>query len=185
MVELSGDEQRRIDRIQKVDKEAYEAYLRGYELWENPGKLDEAIEYLNLAIKKDPDWAPPYAGMAQVWILKLQFGMVEPGLGRQMVHEYIDRAFELDSEFPDSYFLNGIISTWTDWNWEQGEKAFLKALAINPSDVMSRIYYAHLLICIQRPEEALTQGQLAVELDPMNPRILALYSGVLPICFVM
>jgi len=179
MVELSSDEQRRLDKMQTVDKEAYDAYLRGYELWKNPGKLDEAFEYLNLAIKKDPDWAPPYAGMAQVWILKLQFGMVEPGLGRQMVHEYIDRAFALDPDFPDSYFVSGIISTWTDWDWEQGERAFLKALAINPSDVMSRIYYAHFLICLQRPEEALTQGQLAVELDLMNPGILALYSGVL------
>jgi TolB-like protein len=179
LVELSGDEQRRLDRIQKVDKEAYEAYLRGFEAWKNPGKLDEAIEYLSLAIRKDPEWAPPYAGMAQVWILKLQFGMVKPGLGRQMVHEYIDRAFELDPEFPESYAISGIISTWTDWDWEQGEKAFLRALAINPSNVRSRIYYAHLLICLQRPNEALTQGKLAVELDPLNPGILALYSGVL------
>jgi len=44
---------------------------------------------------------------------------------------------------------------------------------------MSRIYYAHLLICLQRPSEALSQGKLAVELDPLNPFILGLYSGVL------
>ncbi|RLD72668.1 MAG: hypothetical protein DRJ29_08635 [Bacteroidetes bacterium] len=179
MVELSGNEKRRLDKMQTVDKEAYDAYLRGYELWKNPGKLDEAIEYLNLAIKKDPDWAPPYAGIAQVWIIRLQFGIVEPSVGRQMVHEYINRAVELDPDFRGFYFLSGIISTWTDWNWEEGEKNFLRAIAVNPNDVMSRIYYAHFLICLQRPEEALTQGQLAVELDPMNPGILALYSGVL------
>ncbi len=179
MVELSGNEKRRLDKMQTVDKEAYDAYLRGYELWKNPGKLDEAIEYLNLAIMKDPDWAPPYAGIAQVWIIRLQFGIVEPSVGRQMVHEYINRAVELDPDFRGFYFLSGIISTWTDWNWEEGEKNFLRAIAVNPNDVMSRIYYAHFLICLQRPEEALTQGQLAVELDPMNPGILALYSGVL------
>jgi len=179
MVELSGDEERRLDKMQKVDKEAYDAYLRGYELWKNPRKLDEAIEYLNLALQKDPEWAPLYAGIAQVWIIRLQMGMVEPGLCRQMIHENIDRAFELDPDFPNSYFLGGIISTWTDWNWEEGEKNFLKAIAINPNDVMSRIYYAHLLMCIRRPVEALTQGELAVELDPLNPGILAFYSGVL------
>ena len=179
MVELSGDEERRLDKMQKVDKEAYDAYLRGYELWKNPRKLDEALEYLNLALQKDPEWAPLYAGIAQVWIIRLQMGMVEPGLCRQMVHENIDRAFELDPDFPNSYFLGGIISTWTDWNWEEGEKNFLKAIAINPNDVMSRIYYAHLLMCIRRPVEALTQGELAVELDPLNPGILAFYSGVL------
>ncbi|MDX2431235.1 MAG: hypothetical protein QNK35_09890, partial [Bacteroides sp.] len=47
------------------------------------------------------------------------------------------------------------------------------------SDAMSRIYYTHLLIILQRPDEALTQGQLAVELDPLNPLILGLYSVVL------
>jgi tetratricopeptide (TPR) repeat protein len=45
--------------------------------------------------------------------------------------------------------------------------------------VMSRIYYAHLLIILQRPDEALIQGELAVELDPLNPLILGLYSVVL------
>ncbi len=108
-------------------------------------------------------------------------GLVEPEVGRQMVHENINRAFELDPDFPDAYFLSGIISTWTDWDWEKGEKAFLKALAINPNDVMSRIYYAHLLICLQRPDEALTQGQLAVELDPLNP----LHPGIILWCFTI
>jgi TolB-like protein/Tfp pilus assembly protein PilF len=179
IVELSADEQRRLDKVQTVNKEAYEAYLQGYELWKNPGKLDQAEEYLSLAIDKDPEWAPPYAGLAQVWILRLQYGLEEPGLARQMVHDYISRATELDPDFRGFYFVSGIISTWTDWAWEKGEKDFLKAIAVNPSDVMSRIYYAHLLICIRRPDEALTQGKLAVALDPLNPFILGLYSGVL------
>ena len=178
-VELSADEERRLDKMQTLDKEAYDAYLRSYKIWKNPSKLNESLEYLNLALQKDPEWAPIYAGIAQVWIMRLQMGIVEPVLGRQMVHENINRAFELDPDFPDSYFLGGIISTWTDWNWEEGEKNFLKAIAINPNDVMSRIYYAHLLICIRRPVEALTQGKLAVELDPLNHTIHALYSGVL------
>ena len=179
LIELSSDEQRRLDKMQTVDKEAYDAYLMGYELWKNPGKLDEAFNFLSLAIQKDPEWAPPYAGLAQVWALRLQMGIVEPGVGRSLVHENIKRAIELDPDFRGFYFISGIISTWTDWNWEQGEKAFLRAIASNPNDVMSRIYYAHLLICLQRPEEALTQGKLAVELDPLHPFILALYSGVL------
>jgi len=178
-VELSADEARRLNKVQTVDKEAYNAYLMAYELWKNPGKLDEADAYLNLAIQKDPGWAPPYAGLAQVWILRMQFGLVEPGVGRQLIHEYIHRATELDPDFRGFYFVSGIISTWTDWNWDQGEKDFLKAIAINPNDVMSRIYYSHLLICLRRPEEALSQGKLAVELDPLNPFILGLYSGVL------
>ena len=181
MVELSADEKRRLDKMRTVDKEAYDAYIRSYTYWGDLSKeaLDKAYDYLSQAIEKDPDWAPLYAGIAQVWVGRLQRGMVEPTLGRQKIHENISRAFELDPDFPDSHFIGGIISTWTDWNWDNGEKEFLKALAINPNDAMSRIYYAHLLIILQRPDEALTQGQLAVELDPLNPLILGLFSVVL------
>ncbi len=181
MVELSTDEKRRLDKMRTVDKEAYDAYLSSYEYWGDLSKesLDKAYEYLSQAIEKDPEWAPLYAGMAQVWVGRLQMGMVETTLGRQRIHENINKAFELDPDFPDSHFINGIISTWTDWNWEQGEKSFLKALSINPNDVMSRIYYAHLLFILHRPDEALTQGKLAVELDPLNPLVLGLYSVVL------
>jgi tetratricopeptide (TPR) repeat protein len=38
------------------------------------------------------------------------------------------------------------------------------------------MYYAHLLIILQRPEEAVVQAQLAYELDPLDPVILILYS---------
>jgi tetratricopeptide (TPR) repeat protein len=41
------------------------------------------------------------------------------------------------------------------------------------------MYYAHLLMILQRMDEALIHGKLAMELDPKNPLILALYSTVL------
>lgn len=68
------------------------------------------------------------------------------------------------------YGLNGI---------GEGEKEFRKAISINPNDAMSRIYYAHLLITLNRLDEALIQGRIAVELDPKNPLILRFYSVVL------
>ena len=43
---------------------------------------------------------------------------------------------------------------------------------------MSRIYYAHLLTFLQRPDEALSQGQRAIDLDPLNSLIQSLYGVV-------
>ena len=67
----------------------------------------------------------------------------------------------------------------TEWNWERGEKEFLKALAINPNDAQSRVLYGQLLCILQRPGEALTQGQLAIELDPINLLVQVWYSALL------
>jgi len=55
----------------------------------------------------------------------------------------------------------------------------LKALAANPNDAMSRVFYAQLLSILQRPGEALKQGQLAIDKDPLNPLIQVLYSALL------
>jgi len=181
MVELTADEKQRLDKARTVDKEAYDAFLQSYQYWGDLSKesLEMAYEYLNMALEKDPDWAPLHAGMAMVWGGRMQMGQIPREIAKPKIDEHLQRAFELDPDFADSYFVRAVFAVWTDWEWEKGEQAFLKALTVNPSDVMSRIYYAHLLMILQRTDEALIHGKLAVELDPLNPLILALYSTIL------
>jgi len=180
-VELTPSEERLLAEVLMVDKEAYDAFLRGRYYWDDlsPESLNKALEYLNLAIEKDPDFAPPYAGIAQVWVGLAQMGFAPPEIAGPKIYENINKALELDPDFADSHFINGIIAVWTEWNWEKGEKEFLHALAINPNDAMSRIYYAHLLMSLQRTDEAQSQGLRAAELDPLNPLLLGLYGVVL------
>ena len=181
-IELTDDEEILLGEAITVDKEAYDAFLRGHYYWGgdlSEESLNKALEYLNIAIEKDPGWAPPYAGVAQVWVGLAQMGFASPEIAGPKIYENINKALELDPDFADSHFINGIIAVWTEWDWEKGEKEFLHALSINPNDAMSRIYYAHLLMSLQRPDEALSQGQRAVDLDPLNSLIQALYAVVL------
>ena len=182
MIELTAEEENLLAEAITVDKEAYDAFLRGHYYWGgdlSEESLNKALEYLNIAIEKDPGWAPPYAGVAQVWVGLAQMGLASPEIAGPKIYENINKALELDPDFADSHFINGIIAVWTEWDWEKGEKEFLHALSINPNDAMSRIYYAHLLMHLQRPDEALSQGRRAVDLDPLNSLIQALYAVVL------
>jgi adenylate cyclase len=181
LITLTDSEENFLASDREADRDAIDAYIRSYAYWGDLSteSLDKAEEYLSLALEKDPEWAPIHAAMAIVWVGRLQMGMVESETGRQKVYEYIRRAHELDAEFADSPFINAVISIWTDWDWERGERELLQALATNPNHVMSRMYYAHLLMSLQRMDEAMVQGKLALELDPMNPLVLALYSVVL------
>lgn len=140
--------------------------------------LKKAIEYFNHAIELEPDWAQPYVGLAGAYGRLKQMGFMSPGEATIQANKNLDKAIELDPDFPGSHSTKAGNSVWTEWDWEKGEREYKKALEINPNDVMSRIFYAHLLMILGRYDEALFNSQMAAELDPMNPLVLALSAVV-------
>ena len=180
-IELSPDEERVLNVTRTVNEEAYDAYLMGLFYWDKLSKeaLDKALEYFNIAVELDPDWAPPYAGIGQVWVGLAQMGFAGPEIAGPMIFENLNKALELDPDFAGTHYTQAVVAVWVEWNWEKGEKEFLKALELNPNDARARIFYAHLLTILQRTEEAISQGQRAVNLDPLNPLVLGLNAAVL------
>ncbi len=140
MIELTEDEEGLLSRTRTVDLEAYEAYLRGHQYWDDLSEesLNKALEYLNFAVEKDPDWAPLYDGLAKVWGGKVQMGFVSPDIAMPLIYANLNKAFELDPDFAGSHFTSAVFGVWAEWNWDKGEKEFLKALGINPNDAMSQ-----------------------------------------------
>ena len=181
MVELTPEEERLLDRDRTVDREAYDAYLKGSYFIDDGSKesLYKALEYLNSAVEKDPGWAPLYSGLTMVWLSIAQMGYESQEIAGPKIFTNLNKALELDPDLASTHSIMAFTAWLTEWNWEKSEKEFLKALALNPNDAMSRVFYAHLLCILQRPGEALTQGQLAIDLDPLNPLIQVLYSALL------
>ncbi len=181
MVEITPREEQILARSRTIDKEAYDAYLKGsYFLGDlSPESLNKAREYLNKAIEKNPDWAPLYAGLAEVWGGMTQMGIESPEIAGPHIFENLNKALELDPDNADSHYVIALTAFLSEWDWEKAETAFLKALAANPSHASARIIYAQLLNCLQRNDEALTQGRLAIELDPLNPLVQVWYAAVL------
>jgi TolB-like protein/tetratricopeptide (TPR) repeat protein len=180
-VTLTPLEEKLLTETRSVDNEAYDAYIKGKPYLDriSPESLPIAAEYFKRAIEIDPDWAPPYAGLAEVGAYEKQMGFVSPSQSTQMIYKNLNKAFELDPNSANSHYTKAVIAVWTEWDWDTGEKEFKKALELNPNDALCRMFYAHLLGILQRPDEALYQANLAVELDPMRPFILALNVSVL------
>jgi len=177
---IAPEEKQLIEKIPTADLDAYENYLRGNYYLYRLGKedLEKALEYFNCAIELDPGWAPPYSGVAVVYQGLMQMGFISPDEAMIEINKSLNQALELDPDFPGSHYTKAILSVWMEWDWEKGESEFLKALEINPNDVMSRIYYSHLLGILKRFGEASFHSQMAAELDPMNPLVLALSAMV-------
>jgi len=180
MIELTPEEERIFAKSRTVNREAIDAFVRSYQYWEDLSQesLYKALEYLNTAVKRDPDFAPIHAGLAQVWVGLAQLGFEPPDVAGPKIYEYLNNAIELDPDFPDAHYISAVIAVWTEWNWEKGEEAFKKALVANPNNSLARVHYAHFLMIMKRYDEALLQSQIAAELDPMNPLVLALSAMV-------
>ncbi|GAH38687.1 unnamed protein product, partial [marine sediment metagenome] len=98
MIELTPDEERLLAKSRTVDREAYDAYVRSHQYWDDFSEesLNKALEYLNSAVEKDPEWAPLYIGLAKVWMGLVQIGFESPPVAYQKVNENLNKALELD-----------------------------------------------------------------------------------------
>ncbi len=180
-VKLTLQEETLLTESKTVNTEAYDAYLKGKNNWDQLTEdgLQQALDYFNISLEKDPDFAPAYAGIAEVWVGRMQMGFASPSIAIPKIYQNLNKTLELDPNSANSHYVNALIVVWTEWNWEKGEREFLKVLEFNPNDALCRAYYAHLLMILQRPDEAYSQINMAMGLDPLNPLIQALYAGVL------
>jgi len=182
MVEITPEQNRLLTKTRTVDREAYDEYLKAHFYWGDASKesFQKALENLNSAITKEPDWAPLYSARAQVWMGMNQLGFEQPSVAAPEIFSNLSKAIELDPDLPDAHFLNALIAHVVEWDWEKSEKEYLRALAVNPSDAQSRILYAQLLCVLQRIDEAKIQGELAYELDPSDTYMKIWYGALLP-----
>jgi serine/threonine protein kinase len=178
---ISPEEKKLIEKIPVADLAVYDEYLkaRSYMIDGRKEVMTKALEFLNSAVAKNPDWAPLYAGLAEAWLWMQQNAYEHPSVAAPQIIENLNKALALDPDLAEAHYLSAMIAHLVDWDWEKSEKEFLRALAINPNDALSRGLYAHLLLILHRKEEALAQNELALSLDPLNPMMKQLNMGTL------
>lgn len=93
-IELTADEDRFLAEAKTVDPEAYDAYLRGLFYLDkiNEVSLQMASEHFNGAIEIEPDWAPPYAGLAEVEAYRNQMSFIPPTVAIPKIYENLNNA---------------------------------------------------------------------------------------------
>ena len=178
---ISPEERKLIEKIPVADLEVYDEYLKARSYWSDFTKesLFKSVEYLNSAIEKNPDWAPLYAGLAEIWIWIQQAGWETPSVAGPKIVENLNKAMELDPDLAEVHYQSAVMAQLVEWDWGKSEKAFLRSLAINPNNPLTRLMYSQLLLILNRPDESLAQRELAISLDPLNFFTKLLYIGTL------
>ncbi len=180
-VKLTAEEEARFAKARQVDPEAYALYLQGMSHWYKltPPDLEAAQKYFESALKRDPDYALAHVGMGLVQVGREQMGLAHPGEAAEAEQNHYLKALELDSNLPEVHFAIAARKTWGEWDWAGGEASFRRAIELNPNYAMARVYYSNLLAFLNRPDEALAQGEQALRLDPLNSLVMGIYSNML------
>jgi tetratricopeptide (TPR) repeat protein len=175
-LKLLPAEQARVADARTVNPEAYDAYSRGSYHWQKLTRadLDTAQQYFDLALKKDPDYAPAYAGLANVWACRQQMLITPSREAGPKAKAAAQKAIALDDTSAEAHEALADIKTWTDWNWAEAEPEWRRALTLDPNASNTHAYYSHFLAITGRLDEAVPHMELALELDPFN----ALYHGL-------
>jgi tetratricopeptide (TPR) repeat protein len=163
-----------------VDPKAYRAYLKGsyYTGYLTAEGFQKGEEFFQQAIQLDSNFAAPYAGLASIWMAKKQKYLVEPDSASPVIRALLDRALERDKNSSTAWGGIGTYHFTTTYNWREAENAFKKALALNPNESMTRKNYAHLLMILNRWDEAWEQMDYVTNIDPDNPWTIA-FSAVM------
>lgn len=173
-VSLDAEDARRLSVVRAVDPHVYEAYLKGRYYWNQrtADSLRAAIAHYEDAIRLDPTYAPAYAALADSYN---QLGTQMVGSGsplewRPKAAEAAIRALQIDPELAEAHATLGYVRHY-DWQWSEAEQAFRRAISLNPSYALARIWYANLLSGRGRVDEAVSQVIAASQLDPLSPLV--------------
>ena len=164
-----------------VNSEAYKAYLNGKFYSEIVPTIENqqiAIKYFERSIELDSTFAPAYGGICWAWISLLQIGGSSPTEAIPKIFSYNQKALELDPNYPEAQYHKAVMSFQAEWDWEKSEKAFLKAINLNPNYGMMHSHYGHLLMYQQKWDEAIDQVELGIKVDPLNPHVQGLAAVV-------
>ncbi len=147
---------------------AYGLYLRGRYAWNKRTQegVSEAIRYFEQAIAEDPTYAAAYTGLADSYVLHVDYRSTPVAEGFARAKAYARTAIALQDTLADAHAS----LAWTlfiyDWDWEEAGREFRRAIELDPRYASTHQWYAFLLIAHGHLDEALVEGHTALELDP-------------------
>jgi tetratricopeptide (TPR) repeat protein len=166
---LNGGEKKRLAKRYTDSGEAYQLYMLGryYSRTRSEKFLQKSIEIFEQAIKKDPNYAPAYAGLAQAYGSLGYNGMLPPKEAREKEELAALKAIAIDDELAEAHVAMADLRE-QDLNWAALEEECKRALELNPNSVEVQTIYANHLNVLGRFDEGMLHLKRAQELDPLS-----------------
>src|SRR5688572_24730938 len=156
--------------------EAYDLYLKGRFFLNSQGTpgLPLALQHFEKAVQLDPSFARAYAGVAYARSRAGMLGKGDPAVEMPKAKAAALKALALDSSLAEAHgSLAHILFVW-EWDHVQAERAFRKAIAVDPDNATTHWIFGILLLDRGRFKEAEKEFRTARELEPLLPHTSSL-----------
>jgi len=156
-VKLTPIDQARFAKVQPVDPEAYDAYLKGRYYWNRrPLRFAEAVKCFQQAIAKDPLYAVAYAGLSDCFCSLSVWGLVSANDGCNKAKGLADKALELDHSLAEAHAALAH-ATMYQYDFLSAEREFERAIELNPRSATAHQLFGWYLCIVDRYEESYTE----------------------------
>jgi len=149
--------------------QAYNLYMEGRYFWNKRTAKDikKAMDYFKQAVALDPKYVFAYVGLADCYLLLPQYGSSPTRDVLPKARTAVLKALEIDESLADAHASLAMIM-YRDWDWENAEKEFKRAIELNPNYPTAHHWYNVLLEDMGRLDEGMAQIKQALELDPLS-----------------
>jgi len=177
---LTGEEKKQLTKRYTQNAKAYQLYLQGRYYWNKrtPAGFNTGIDYFQKAIEADPNYAPAYAALANLYynLSNYNFALMPPKAAWAKGKEAAERALQIDDTLAAAHASLALVAYQWEWNWPKAEKEFKRALELDPgssstyepSPASTYHWYSHYLMSMGRTQESFRTGRRARELDPVD-----------------
>ena len=182
-VEMKPQEKLRMTRTRPVNLSAVDAYLQGQYHYQkakditfhfgiekiHEAELNLAISFFQRAVTEDPNYAPAYVGMGEIWGVPATFPYPPTSMA-QPAREALRKALAIDPGLAKAYVDLAVID-FRDWNWSAPEQEVKRAIELNPNLAAAHVFYTNFLLAMNRTDDAMEEAERAKALDPGDDRV--------------
>lgn len=172
-LKLTGEQKKQLAKRYTENTEAYQFYLKGRyfvtskrtEEW-----IKKGIEYFQKAIDLDPNYALAYSGIADAYgFLASSTGGWTPHKAYPRAKAAAQKALEIDDALGEAHCSLGFSHLLYDWNWNEAERQFKRAIELSPNYSNGHDGYGFYLKAAGRFGEAIEKCKQVQQLDPLSP----------------
>ncbi len=175
VIKLPDEARQRLKRRDTENVAAWQLYLNGRYQWDRKSDAGfrRAIEFYEAALKLDPNFALPAAGLADIWTTLGVFGLVPPKVAFARARAAVQRAIVLDERLAEAQAALGHIFVQGDRDWTGGERQYRLALELKPAYAQALMWLANNHVFQGRIQEGLSEARQAQALEPMSATFAA------------